>query len=320
MDDDQLATPVAAPDSIDDMTDIAMGILSQGDGTSTEVPSGTQVDEPAGQPAEGSKTEGGEPEQQVQETPKFRVKVRGEEQEVELPELLNGYSRTEDYKAKTAEVAEQRRQIEAQAQSIQAERQRYVDAANQALTFMQTADPVLSEGIRTDWAKLAQEDPTAYVQKQAQFQQRLQQAQAIEAQRNQVIAMQTQETLRSEDDRLAQAIPEWRDEAGRQKITESVTKTMKSLGFSDQEIGGFTDHRIVIAAMKIAKYDEMVAAQASLQAKKAAPSAQKVLKPEASQAGQKSANPGVKALKQQARMSGRDDDAVAAAMAILGES
>ena len=40
-------------------------------------------------------------EEEVEESPKYRVKANGEELEVSLDELLNGYSRTADYQKKT---------------------------------------------------------------------------------------------------------------------------------------------------------------------------------------------------------------------------
>ena len=52
-------------------------------------------------------------EEEVEELPKYRVKVSGEEVEVSLDELLNGYSRTADYQKKTQSLAEQRKAVEA---------------------------------------------------------------------------------------------------------------------------------------------------------------------------------------------------------------
>jgi len=53
-------------------------------------------------------------EEEVEELPRYRVKVSGEEVEVTLDELLNGYSRTADYQKKTQSLAEQRKAVEAE--------------------------------------------------------------------------------------------------------------------------------------------------------------------------------------------------------------
>ena len=63
--------------------------------------------------------EGEEYEEEVQETPKYRVKAGDEELEVDLDELVKGYSRTADYTRKTQALAEQRKAIEAEAQKVQ---------------------------------------------------------------------------------------------------------------------------------------------------------------------------------------------------------
>ena len=49
-------------------------------------------------------------EEVVEEPSKYRVKANGEELEVSLDELINGYSRTADYQKKTQSLAEHVRQ------------------------------------------------------------------------------------------------------------------------------------------------------------------------------------------------------------------
>ena len=58
-----------------------------------------------------------------QEQPQvFSVKVDGKEVEVTLDELQKGYSRTQDYTRKTQQIAEARKQTEAELQAVRAER------------------------------------------------------------------------------------------------------------------------------------------------------------------------------------------------------
>ena len=60
-----------------------------------------------------------EPEEQPTEEPTlYKVKVNGEEQEVTLQELLDGYSRTADYTNKTQKLGEERRQLESEKAAI----------------------------------------------------------------------------------------------------------------------------------------------------------------------------------------------------------
>jgi hypothetical protein len=88
-------------------------------GDSEKEPGSEDATEPGEEPAQGDPEEGtpeGTTEEDafaklVAEKPDLmvKIKVNGETIEVPLSELPNGYSRTEDYKAKTAAVAEERR-------------------------------------------------------------------------------------------------------------------------------------------------------------------------------------------------------------------
>ena len=57
--------------------------------------------------------------EELEEQPVYRVTVDGDEIEVTQDELLNGYSRQQDYTRKTQELANQRKTIEQQAQELQ---------------------------------------------------------------------------------------------------------------------------------------------------------------------------------------------------------
>jgi len=77
-----------------------------------------QPDELAAQPEVVEETEDNTSDevvesQEEQPKPKYKAKVGGEEIEVELDELINGYQRTADYSKKTQALAEQRRAVEA---------------------------------------------------------------------------------------------------------------------------------------------------------------------------------------------------------------
>ena len=55
--------------------------------------------------------------------PAYRVKVDGEEFEVSLDEIRDGYQRQSDYTRKSQSLAEQRKSYEANLQAVQSERQ-----------------------------------------------------------------------------------------------------------------------------------------------------------------------------------------------------
>ena len=272
-----------------------------------EQPPATEAETP--QPGEQSQEP--EPEPQEEEPPRYRVKVRGQEIEVPLPELLNGYSRTEDYKAKTAELAEQRRAAEATQAEFTARAQK-LDQLMQQAPF----DPVLVEGQKTDWQKLAQEDPATYVQKKAAFEARISTWQQLHAEQ-QAAALQAHEQRRQQSEALLAAeLPEWRDPAKRGAFAKQLADTLGSYGFSQEEIGGLTDHRVVKVMADLLKAKAQQNARASAEAKRTTAPPARVLQPGAAR-DSKAPNSSAQALANRAKQTGRTSDQVAAAMALL---
>jgi len=122
-------------------------------------------------------------EEAVEESPKYRVKANGEELEVSLDELLNGYSRTADYQKKTQSLAEQRKAIEA-------ERSKIADTARIRDTYaqrLQVIEQKLQEQVGTeDLTQLRENDPVGYALAVADRSEREKQVYAIRAERQRV--------------------------------------------------------------------------------------------------------------------------------------
>lgn len=122
-------------------------------------------------------------EEEVEELPKYRVKVSGEEVEVSLDELLNGYSRTADYQKKTQSLAEQRKAVEAERVKIQ-------EAAKTRETYaqrLQVIEQLLQQQSQgEDLSALKTEDPIAYAVAMAEKVERDKQLQAVQIERQRV--------------------------------------------------------------------------------------------------------------------------------------
>lgn len=197
------------------------------------------------------------------------------------------------------EVAEQKKAIET-------ERQRYAQGLDHFLNNA-IADPILAEGQKTDWVKLSQEDPVAYVEKKAQYEHRLAQAQAAYQERAQLEQRNYVELRQREANALLERVPEWKDP----KVYMPEWQDMKAvgakvLGFTEQEMEGFTDHRLILGLRKIAQAEKAQKAQATVQAKKVVPTV-KVQKPGG---GEVTGRGDAKALKQRlASASGMHDRA-----------
>ena len=277
----ETATPEAAPvesPSFESASDPLADFLNE-DNEPTPEANSEEVGDAEEAPAteeEAQEAEGQTEETPPVEDPVYKVKVRGEELEVPLSELLNGYSRTEDYKAKTAEVAEQRRTLESQ----------YADKLEQQVQLFTALDPVLAQAQNLDWNALAQADPAAYVQFKAQYDARVETLQAAAREIEGIRAQQTeqqkaalQEYHTQQREALLNALPELREPQKLEGFAKGVVEYLKSQGFDDSVISDTDDHRALLIADKARKWDELQKAKTTAEAKKAPPAKQPTLKP-----------------------------------------
>jgi hypothetical protein len=220
-------------------------------------------------------------EEAVEDSPKYRVKANGEELEVSLDELLNGYSRTADYQKKTQSLAEQRKAVEAERGKIE-ETARVRDTYAQRL---QVIEQLLQQQSGTEnLAELRENDPIAYALAIADRSEKEKQLSAIQAERQRVYQEQAQQQsqvlqshIQHEQQKLVELIPEFKDDAKAEVIRRDIRSYAKSLGFSDQELSQVYDSRAVSALYKSMMYDKLVAGKPG--AHKKVQSAPKTLKP-----------------------------------------
>ena len=186
----------------------------------------------------------------------YTVRVDGEEVEVTIDELLSGYSRTQDYTRKTMALADQRKTLESELDQIRQERAQLTQVLEQIDVQDQEQEP--------NWEALYQQDPqqwalqrelwrTKQERKRALVEERNRLLQAQEADRQRVIA----EFVSQERDKLVQVLPSWRDEKVAKAEKAKVADYAKKIGFTDQEISQFYDHRAVTALYKAMKFDEL---------------------------------------------------------------
>jgi hypothetical protein len=139
----------------------------------------------------------------------FTVKVAGEEIEVALDELKNGYSRTSDYTKKSQSLAEERKAFEQERESVNIERQQYSQLLGQLQMQLTTGgeEP-------PDFDRLYEEDPIEASRQQHNWQKKQQKLQAIQLEQQRVSEAQAQENqnavrelIQSEVVRLPELIP-----------------------------------------------------------------------------------------------------------------
>ncbi len=219
-------------------------------------------------------------EEAIEESPKYRVKANGEELEVTLDELLNGYSRTADYQKKTQSLAEQRKAVEA-------ERQKIDEAAKVRDTYaqrLQVIEQLLSTEETENLAELKDSDPIAYAIKVAERSEKEKQLAAVKQERMRVQQEQAQQQqqylqrhVQAEQEKLKTLIPEFKDEAKAEVVRKDIRNYAKSIGFSDQELSQVYDSRAVQTLYKAMMYEKLQSGKGMLNKK--VQSAPKTLRP-----------------------------------------
>lgn len=242
--------------------------------------------------AEGEKPDQQEPQEevveqeqeqteQVEETPRYRVKAAGEEREVTLDELIKSYQLGTDYTQKTQSLAEQRKALEAERQAVEqakALRDQYAER-------LQAIQQVLAEQSKGENLEaLKESDPIGYAVRVAELQQRREQLAAVQAEQQRIAYQQQSEhqqrlasIVAEEQQKLAQAIPEFADPQKGEAVRGEIRTYAKQLGFTDQELAQVYDSRAVLTLWKAAQYDKLLSQKPGVQKKVA--EAPKVLKP-----------------------------------------
>lgn len=214
-------------------------------------------------------TDSDQQEEQPDTSPKYRVKVQGEDVEVTLEELLSGYSRTSDYTRKTQEIAEQRKAVQAEAQRAREVRDQYAQQLAVLAEVLEQATPA-----EPDWEKLRQENPTEYAVQWVEHQQYRQQQALVRAQQERVYAEQLRDAeaqrealLAEESAKLAKALPEWGDAAKSVEIRQQLADYARHLGYTEDDLNSVVDHRIIILLDKARRYDALQSRAVQVQGK-----------------------------------------------------
>ena len=208
----------------------------------------------------------GEDTEEQEEPQVFSVKVDGKEVEVTLDELQKGYSRTQDYTRKTQQIAEARKQTEAELQAVRAEREQYAQLLSALETqVQQVAQPNI------DWDRLYQEDPIEWVRQREVMRDNQEKAAAIQSEKQRLNQLSQQEQaqfmqqkLQHEQEALLAAIPDWKDAKKAQAEKALLVEFGQKIGFTPEELKSVVDHRAVLMLRKAALYDQMMSKRGNI--------------------------------------------------------
>lgn len=179
----------------------------------------------------------------------FTVKVDGQEVEVTQEELVNGYSRQQDYTRKTQELAQQRKTIEQQ-QAELAQR----DAIYSQLLPKMEAQLKGELANEPDWNALYEDDPVGYVREKQLWDEKKEKLSAVAAEQQrlqQEALVKQQEQIKQfveyGNQKLLEIIPEWQNPEVATKEKLAISEyAVNTLGYTPQEIQQVYDYRALL--------------------------------------------------------------------------
>ena len=226
-----------------------------------ESPRGKNQGKDVGVDAEAEADEEYEEDDEDQiETSVYTVKIDGNDTDVTLDELKSGYLKDSDYRKKTSDLAEQRREVVTQAHTIQQERAQYAQALGQ---MQSDAQQQLEQYKQIDWNQLREDDPMLFMQRrdeQREIEKGIEDGKKHQYQLSvQARSYQTQQfnqNVEAGKEKLLAIMPDWDD-----KVSKSVRAYGLAEGFTSDELGGLTDHRSMALIRKAMMYDNIQKSQ-----------------------------------------------------------
>ena len=192
-------------------------------------------------------------EEEAPQLQTFTVKVDGQEVEVTQEELVNGYSRQQDYTRKTQELSQQRKTIEQQQSELE---QR--DAIYSQLLPKMEAQLKGVLGEEPDWQRLYEDDPVGYVREKQLWDEQKQKLEAVQAEQQRLqqesFAEQQkliQQQVEEGQAKLLEVIPEWQNqEVASKEKAEIANYATNVLGYTQEEINSVYDWRALLGLRK----------------------------------------------------------------------
>lgn len=230
------------------------------------------IDEPTDEPNDSQH----EPTGDLKDEAKVTISLGDGKTEVTtLGELKKGYLRTADYTRKTQALAAERTEVQTHRNDVAAEREMLKQSVETVMRFAKELIP--QEPTAAQWEELRIANPAQYAADREawrSFRERLAQVEGthratLEGQKAEV-ARTLNDTVRVERQKLNEALPEWSDPRVRKADIASIKKAAVALGFSEAEVEATVDHRLMVMALKAAKYDRLMEAKKGLQSKRAA--------------------------------------------------
>ena len=181
----------------------------------------------------------------------YLATVDGEQVEVTADDLIKSYQIEATAQKRLYEAAEEKKRILAEAQQVEAERKHYAENLNLLMQQLQQ----FQSGNMTEqqWQQLYEDDPMSYMKAKEDVRAQQERMQALQQEQ---MALH-QRHIETEQAKLLERIPEWKDSDIATKERSGIVTYAKRFGFTDQEIAATTDSRVVDLLRRAYLYDAL---------------------------------------------------------------
>lgn len=194
--------------------------------------------------------------------PTYKVKVAGQEYDVTLDELRNGYSRDADYRQKTESLAFEKKQFLSESEK---QRQDYSAKLNEANQMLSVAQQQLNSEINSaDLEKLYEEDPTEAARIEHRLRKKQEKINSALAKNQSEQKKQFDSYLKDQQSKLVSKMPEFSDPDKASQLKSSMKSTLNAYGFNDTEVAQVYDHRIVMLVNDAMKFRNLQKAKPNI--------------------------------------------------------
>lgn len=218
----------------------------------TEIAETEEVESVANDPED--ETEEVTEEETDAEEPLYTVKIDGETEQVSLDELQSGYMREKTFHRRMNKLSQDKKQSDQEVQQYRQTRDQYAQGLQHLMAANQMEEP--------NWQHLKQTlSPEEYSSRVADYQVYQMNMSKVQEQQKQITQEQQNEAVISwqnyvgnEAKTLMEKMPEW----NKSRQDETIKYAKDVLGFTQEEINGAADHRMILAINKSMRYDRLM--------------------------------------------------------------
>jgi len=208
--------------------------------------------------------------QEKQDSPLHKVKVNGQEFEVSLDELRNGYSRDSDYRRKTEELSNNRKDFQSESEKQKLD---YSNRLNELNNLVSTTQQQLTdEASNVDLEQLYEDDPSEAMKVEHKLRRKQEKLNLAMQKVQSEQKIQFDSYLQDQQNKLTNKMPEFSDPTKASSLKNNMRNFLSSHGFNNQEVGQIYDHRIIMLVNEAMKYRSLQNSKPNLAKKISKPS------------------------------------------------